>query len=39
MEHRNRAQGWKHAKRSGHENERLVAELTENDINIQNRLL
>lgn len=39
MEHRNRSQGWKHAKRSGHENERLVAELTEKDTNIQNRLL
>lgn len=39
MEHRDRAGGWKHAKLSGHENERLVAELTENDINIQKRLL
>lgn len=39
MEHRDRAEGWKHAKLSGHENERLVAELTENDINIQKRLL
>lgn len=39
MEHRNRAQGWKHAKLSGHENERLVAELTENDITTQKRLL
>ena len=39
MEHRDRAEGWKHAKLSGHENERLVAELTKNDINIQKRLL
>ena len=39
MEHRDRAAGWKHAKRTGHENERLVAELTKNDINIQKRLL
>ena len=39
MEHRDRAEGWKHAKLSGHENERFVAELTENDINIQKRLL
>ncbi len=39
MEHRNRAEGWKHAKLSGHENERLVAELTERDTNIQQRLL
>lgn len=39
MEHRDRAQGWKHAKLSGHENERLIAELTKNDINIQERLL
>ena len=28
MEHRDRAEGWKHAKLSGHENERLVAELS-----------
>ena len=39
MEHRNRAEGWKHAKLSGHENERLVAELTEIDITVQQRLL
>ena len=39
MEHRDRTGGWKHAKLSGHENERLIAELTENDINIQKRLL
>lgn len=39
MEHRDRAQGWKHAKLSGHENESLIAELTKNDINIQERLL
>lgn len=39
MDHRNRSQGWKYAKRSGHKNEQLVAELTKNDINIQKRLL
>lgn len=39
MEHRDRAEGWKHAKLSGHENERLVAELTESNIGIQQRLL
>lgn len=39
MEHRDRAEGWKHAKLSGHENERLVAELTESNICIQQRLL
>lgn len=39
MERRDRGEGWKHAKLSGHENERLVAELTENDMNIQKRLL
>ncbi len=36
---RNRAEGWQHAKVTGHENERLVAELTKSDIDIQKRLL
>lgn len=36
---RNRAEGWKHAKLSGHENERLVAELTKQSSDIQERLL
>lgn len=31
MEHRDRATGWKHAKRSGHKNEELVKELLDND--------
>lgn len=39
MSQRNRAQGWQHAKRSGHENERLIAELTQNNVNVQERLL
>lgn len=39
MSGRNRAEGWKHAKKTGHENERLIAELTEADKAIQNRLL
>lgn len=36
---RNRAQGWQHAKLTGHQNERLIAELTENDKLVQERLL
>lgn len=36
---RNRAEGWQHAKLTGHENERLIAELTEQDATIQRRLL
>ncbi len=36
---RNRAEGWQHAKLSGHENERLIAELTEKDTTVQKRLL
>ncbi len=36
---RNRAEGWQHAKLSGHENERLIAELTEQDTAVQARLL
>lgn len=39
MEHRDRAAGWKHAKLTGHENERLIAELTKDNIDIQQRLL
>ena len=39
MTSRNRAEGWQHAKFSGHENERLVAQLTETDVVIQQRLL
>lgn len=39
MSDRNRAEGWKHAKLSGHENEKMVAELTRSDENIQKRLL
>lgn len=36
---RNRAEGWKHAKLSGHENEELVETIVENDGEIQSRLL
>ena len=36
---RNRAEGWQHAKITGHENERIIAELTENDTEVQQRLL
>lgn len=39
MSDRNRAEGWKHAKRSGHDNEKLAAELVNNDIGVQKRLL
>lgn len=39
MEHRDRASGWKHAKLSGHENERLLEELVQSDIATQQRLL
>lgn len=39
MSIRNRAEGWKHAKLSGHENEELVEALTVNDNNIQSRIL
>ncbi len=39
MEHRNRATGWQHAKLSGHKNEKLVAELTQSNADIQARLL
>lgn len=36
---RNRAEGWHHAKISGHQNEQLVAELTKTDKLVQQRLL
>lgn len=39
LSNRNRAEGWQHAKLSGHENERLIAELTEKDSTVQRRLL
>lgn len=39
MAGRNRAEGWKHAKLSGHENEALVEAIVENDGDLQNRLL
>ena len=39
MEHRNRAQGWKHAKLSGHENENLVKNLFSTEGNFQTKFL
>lgn len=39
MEHRNRAQGWKHAKLSGHENEELVKELFSDTGTFQSEFL
>lgn len=39
MVKRNRAEGWQHAKISGHENENLIAELTLNDEQVRERLL
>ncbi|MBR6939474.1 MAG: hypothetical protein IKH65_01570 [Clostridia bacterium] len=39
MSDRNRAEGWQHAKLTGHKNEELVAKLTESDVSIQKRLL
>lgn len=39
MTNRDRAAGWKHAKLTGHDNEKLVAELTKTDKDIQKRLL
>ncbi len=38
-EYRNRATGWQHAKLSGHENERLIADFTRQDKPTQERLL
>lgn len=37
--HRNRAEGWKHAKLSGHENENLVKELFSNEGTFQHKFL
>ena len=34
-----RAEGWQHAKLTGHQNEQLIAELTKNDKLTQQRLL
>ncbi|MBQ8000521.1 MAG: hypothetical protein IJ298_04805 [Ruminococcus sp.] len=39
MEQRNRSEGWEYAKKTGHDNERLVAELTRSDPSIQQRIL
>ena len=39
MNGRNRAEGWKHAKLSGHKNEALVEAITEKDSSLQERLL
>ncbi|MBO4251274.1 MAG: hypothetical protein J5911_01265 [Clostridia bacterium] len=39
MSQRNRAEGWKHAKLSGHENEALVEAITENDDSLKTRIL
>ena len=36
---RNREEGWQYAKLTGHKNEELVALLTQEDIEVQNRLL
>ena len=38
-DHRDRATGWKHAKLSGHENEKLLEEFVQFDIETQQRLL
>lgn len=39
MEKRNRAEGWKHAKLSGHENEKIIEKSIKGDLKFQNRLL
>jgi len=39
MADRNRAEGWQHAKLTGHENEALLETLVESDIGLQDRLL
>lgn len=39
MAKRNRAEGWKHAKLTGHENEALLEAIVENDGGLQSRLL
>jgi len=38
-EQRNRAEGWRHAKNSGHRNEEIVCKLINEDKEIQNRIL
>lgn len=39
QDHRNREEGWQYAKLTGHKNEELVALLTQNDAEVQHRLL
>ena len=39
MTNRNRAEGWKHAKLSGHNNEDLLSELIRTNVDIQKRIL
>lgn len=39
MDHRDRAEGWKHAKITGHKNEEIVCELINEDEDIQKRIL
>lgn len=39
MSERNRAEGWKHAKLSGHENEALVESITRSDSALQEHIL
>lgn len=39
MEHRNRAQGWKYAKLTGHENEKLIKEFIDNNKEYSKQLL
>lgn len=39
MPDRNRSEGWKHAKLTGHENEALLEAIVENDGELQNRIL
>ncbi len=39
MVQRNRAEGWKHAKRSGHDNEILAEEMIQNDPEVRNKFL
>ncbi len=39
MIQRNRSKGWQHAKKSGHENERLLCALVSSNITIQQQLL
>lgn len=38
-EHRNRSQGWQHAKTSGHDNEELLDKLLKNNTEVQKRFL